>query len=36
MIAKAQDLHREANKMCFIANSSNLKVGHKAEIISKN
>jgi organic hydroperoxide reductase OsmC/OhrA len=28
MIAKANDLHKEANKMCFIANSCNFKIRH--------
>lgn len=28
MIDKANELHREANKMCFIANSCNFKIGH--------
>lgn len=28
MIAKANELHGEANKMCYIANSCNFKVGH--------
>lgn len=28
MIEKAQALHAEANKMCFIANSCNFKIGH--------
>ncbi|MCG2461641.1 OsmC family protein [Flavobacteriaceae bacterium F89] len=28
MIAKANKLHEEANKMCFIANSCNCKIGH--------
>jgi organic hydroperoxide reductase OsmC/OhrA len=29
MIEKANDLHHEANKMCFIANSCNFEVKHK-------
>lgn len=29
MIAKANQLHTEANKMCFIANSCNFKINHK-------
>lgn len=29
MIAKANELHMEANKMCFIANSCNFKIGHE-------
>lgn len=28
MIAKANELHEEANKMCFIANSCNFKIVH--------
>ncbi|CAM1361314.1 Stress-induced protein [Tenacibaculum sediminilitoris] len=28
MIPKANELHHEANKMCFIANSCNFKIGH--------
>lgn len=28
MIEKANQLHEEANKMCFIANSCNFKIGH--------
>jgi len=28
MIPKANELHKEANKMCFIANSCNFKIGH--------
>ena len=28
MIDKANELHEEANKMCFIANSCNFKIGH--------
>jgi len=28
MIAKANELHEEANKMCFIANSCNFKIKH--------
>lgn len=31
-IEKAEELHLEANKMCFIANSLNFKIGHKAII----
>ncbi|MBO3099959.1 OsmC family protein [Gelidibacter pelagius] len=27
-IEEANDLHKEANKMCFIANSCNFKIGH--------
>lgn len=29
MIPKANELHEAANKMCFIANSCNFKIGHK-------
>lgn len=29
MIAKANELHEEANKMCFIANSCSFKIGHQ-------
>jgi len=29
MIEKASDLHHDANKMCFIANSCNFEVAHK-------
>lgn len=29
MITKANQLHEEANKMCFIANSCNFKIEHK-------
>lgn len=28
MIAKANELHQEAGKMCFIANSCNFEIGH--------
>lgn len=31
-ISKANELHTEANKMCFIANSCNFKIGHEAII----
>lgn len=31
MIEKANKLHEEANKMCFIANSCNFKIRHKSE-----
>lgn len=30
---KAKELHEEANKMCFIANSCNFKIGHKPTIL---
>ncbi|MCZ4408527.1 OsmC family protein [Cryomorphaceae bacterium 1068] len=33
MIHKAQELHKEANKMCFIANSCNFKIGHKPKTL---
>ncbi len=33
MIEKANELHEEANKMCFIANSCNFKIGHNPQII---
>lgn len=33
MIEKAIELHHEANKMCFIANSCNFKVKHNAKTI---
>ncbi len=33
MIAKANELHAEANKMCFIANSCNFKIGHEAKTV---
>jgi len=29
MIEKANELHKEANKMCFIANSCNFKIEYK-------
>lgn len=32
MVAKAVELHAEANRKCFIANSLNIKVGHDAQI----
>ncbi|MCH5717258.1 OsmC family protein [Niabella hibiscisoli] len=35
MAAKAQELHAEANKFCFIANSLNFAVTHHPKIISK-
>ncbi len=31
MIEKANKLHIEANKMCFIANSCNFKIGHNSQ-----
>ena len=33
MVDKAESLHHEASKMCFIANSLNFDVGHQAEIV---
>jgi len=35
MISKAEELHSEANKYCFIANSLNFAVAHQPEIIVK-
>jgi len=35
MIEKANELHEEANKMCFIANSCNFKIGHKPNTIAE-
>ncbi|MEL4309089.1 OsmC family protein [Joostella sp. CR20] len=35
MIEKAKELHKVANKMCFIANSCNFKIGHKPNIITE-
>lgn len=32
MVVAARQLHQEANKKCFIANSCNFKVGHEPEI----
>ncbi len=32
-IEKANELHEEANKMCFIANSCNFKIGHNPNTI---
>lgn len=32
MVSKAEALHEEANKMCFIANSCNFKIGHQSKI----
>ena len=34
-IEKANELHEEANKMCFIANSCNFKIRHKANTIAE-
>ena len=33
MIETAEQLHQKANEMCFIANSCNFKIGHRAKII---
>lgn len=33
MISKANELHKKANKMCFIANSCNFKIGHNPNTI---
>lgn len=33
MISKANELHAEANKMCYIANSCNFKIGHNPNTI---
>ena len=33
LIQKAINLHHEANKMCFIANSCNFTIHHEAEIV---
>lgn len=33
-ILKANELHKEANKMCFIANSCNFKISHKPNTIA--
>lgn len=35
MIAKAEELHEAANKMCFIANSCNFKIGHKPNTVAE-
>ncbi|WP_103068390.1 OsmC family protein [Aquimarina sediminis] len=35
MIEKAKEIHSEANKMCFIANSCNFKIKHDPKIITK-
>lgn len=34
MISKANELHKEANKMCFVANSCNFKIGHNPNTTS--
>lgn len=33
MVDKANALHADANRMCFIANSCNFEIGHKVKII---
>ncbi|TLP81330.1 OsmC family protein [Maribacter sp. ACAM166] len=35
MIAKANELHEEANNMCFIANSCNFKIEHNPDTTSE-
>lgn len=35
MIEKAKELHHQANKMCFIANSCNFPVHHKVQITAQ-
>jgi organic hydroperoxide reductase OsmC/OhrA len=35
MIKRAEELHADANKMCFIANSCNFKIDHDFDIQSK-
>ena len=35
MTEKANQLHKEANKMCFIANSCNFNIGHKPNTIAE-
>ena len=35
MVEKANELHKEANKMCFIANSCNFKIEHKPNIVTE-
>lgn len=35
MIEKANELHKEANKMCFIANSCNFKIEHKPNTVTE-
>lgn len=34
MITKANELHQEANRMCFIANSCNFKIGHNPTTVA--
>lgn len=36
MISKANELHREANKMCFIANSCNFEIKHTPDTTVAN
>lgn len=36
MIEKAMEIHHEANKMCFVANSCNFPVRHQPHVIVKN
>lgn len=36
LIDKANELHQKANKMCFIANSCNFKIGHKPKTLAVN
>lgn len=36
LIDKANELHSEANKMCFIANSCNFKIGHKPKTTAES
>ncbi|MGY5851465.1 OsmC family protein [Salegentibacter sp. F14] len=36
LIDKANELHSEANKMCFIANSCNIKIEHKPNTTTEN
>lgn len=35
MIAKANELHKRANELCFIANSLNFPVRHEASIVNR-
>jgi organic hydroperoxide reductase OsmC/OhrA len=35
-IEKANELHSEANKMCFIANSCNFEIGHKPKTTAES
>ncbi|MDW7693294.1 OsmC family protein [Flammeovirgaceae bacterium SG7u.111] len=36
MIAKANELHHQANKLCFIANSCNFPINHEPVCVTKN